>query len=57
VRFENKHFFFFEKTLQPTTTLALYLVVNPEVVGSAPSFGRRGKTLEENKNWKAGFLS
>jgi hypothetical protein len=39
VRFENKNiFFYFEKTLLPTTTLALYLVVNFDVVGLVPGF-------------------
>jgi hypothetical protein len=34
VRFENKNIFFsFEKTLHPTTTLALCIVVNFKVVG------------------------
>jgi hypothetical protein len=37
VRFENKViFFYFEKTLEPTTTLALYLDVNSKVGGLAP---------------------
>jgi hypothetical protein len=36
VRFENKSiYFYFGKTLWPTTTLAMYIVVNSGVVGLA----------------------
>jgi hypothetical protein len=36
VRFENKNSSNLKKTIQPPTALALYIVVNSEVVGLSP---------------------
>jgi hypothetical protein len=56
VRFENKSIFLhFVKTLLPTTTLALQLYINYEVVGrigSRPNLTGRAKRCKSKSHWR-----